>query len=99
VQDNPNPGGLFGRPDLVSMYRIGYGMAEDYRGLFADALWSPAAMIRRIDGRENAPPALTTTDAEIELRTAAGLAGMAQAFEEAAAVYHDFLDGEDDETD
>jgi hypothetical protein len=56
VQDNPNPGGPYDRPDLDAMYRIGVGLGADLQDFLADALRYPAAMLRPNGFARRRPP-------------------------------------------
>jgi hypothetical protein len=91
VQDNPNPGGSYARPDLNAMYRIGAGLGADLQDFLADALRYPAAMLRP-NGLGKAPPATTATQRVIDLRLSAAMVGVAEAFTEAAVMYREFAE-------
>jgi hypothetical protein len=91
VQDNPNPGGRYARPDLDAMYRIGVGLGDDLQDFLADALRYSAAMLRP-NGLGKAPSATTATQRVIDLRLSAALAGIADAFTQAAAMYRGFAE-------
>jgi hypothetical protein len=94
VQDNPNPGGPYARPDLDAMYRIGGGLGADLQDFLADALRYPAAMLRP-NGLGKAPPSTTATQRVIDLRLSAAMAGIAEAFSDAAAMYGAFSEDPD----
>jgi hypothetical protein len=76
------------------MYRIGSGLGADLQDFLADALRYPAAMLRP-SGLGKAPPATTATQRVIDLRLSAAMAGIAEAFSEAVAMYRAYAEEPD----